>query len=344
MCTFNVFVVFLTLSFSSETVRSHGTHPGPLGSLKANQDKLTSASLNDALLSYLCRGKNGIPCSGHGQCSGGMCVCDRGYSGIKCDVNSADVPAVMPAEVPPLLPVSLPEGLPPTESLFPFDAMREPQSTSSTETSIPFEPVYCTEQDESICSGRGLCHGGRCVCDQGFSGTICELSSSVGFCKTYKECAECTAFMTSCPHRCTKMGSFYLVYDFPNTGSPLWTCRFRSSKFLCSFLFQKEYEEASGYKSIMVRPCLDYSNPQDTNTTTEQIATSTVASSAMTSHKTTTEEKSKAPSSTEKTDTEDEHSKSDQKKAIRPHSGSSGISYNEMVLSSLCILAFRRIR
>lgn len=362
------FTLLLSLALDAALVTSHATHSGQ----KASQDRLTS-SLNDALLSYLCRGKNGLQCSGHGQCSGGMCACDRGYSGMKCDINSADMPPVMPppsdlpsmlpGELPPVLPgemppVELPGNLPPSAfpgdippqaipgdihaspsfltTRFPFEPLVDRQQTSSTEAPLASDPIYCTVQDESICSGHGLCQGGRCVCDQGYSGTICELSSDVGFCKTYKECAECTAFMIPCPEKCSKMGSFYLVYGFPDTGSPLWTCRYRSSKFQCMFYFQREYEDPSGYKSIQVVPCLDYRKLADSNTTTEEPFTTTIMTtstqSTTTSTTTVTHPKTKAPSTaTTTTASGKDDSASDRKKA-QPGSGSVTISLSALLL------------
>ena len=368
-----LFTFLLVLLLDINLVTSHATH----GGMKASQDRLTS-SLNDALLSYLCRGKNGLQCSGHGQCSGGMCACDRGYSGMKCDINSADMPPVMaptglpsllPGDLPPALPMEIPPmvlpgdlsqpimpmGLPPNpipsdmhappsflSTGFPFEPMLERTQASSTESSLTSDLVYCTVQDESICSGHGLCQGGRCVCDTGFSGTICELSSKVGFCKTYRECAECTAFMVPCPEKCSKMGSLYLVYGFPDSASPLWTCRFRSSKFQCYFYFQKEYEDPTGYKSIQVIPCMDYRKLSDVNVTTEDpftttemmssSTTTTTSTTASTTPRTTvTDVKTRAPTTQTTTILADDDSISDRKKA-KPGSGSATVSVSSMLL------------
>lgn len=325
-------IILLAFFMEIHAVVSHGTHTG----LKANQDRLTS-SLNDALLSYLCRGRNGLPCSGHGQCSGGMCACERGYSGMKCDVNSADMAPMAPMS--PMNPQQLFPNAPPSLQSFPFEPMVEQQSQTTSVVPISQENTFCSVQDDSICSGHGLCQGGSCICDQGYSGTICELSSSEGFCNTYKECAECVAFMITCPSKCSKIGTFYLVFNFPNTGLSFRTCRSRSTKFHCYYHFQQEYEEPSGFKSIMVRPCLDYQRILDTNTTTEEPFTTTAdlsTQSDMTSHSI-SDVMTQVTSTTVKdsTSTREDDMKSDRTKG-RPGSGCSNV-YANTIVAILCL-------
>lgn len=240
----------IILTLFLRTVRSHGGHSEGLD---------TKNAIQDALLSYLCRGANGFPCNGHGSCSSGMCTCYSGYSGLKCEkgdsssdtINFSDVISGMNNNV---------GGI----------NLHDLLSPATNEPTI----ISCVTNDESSCSGNGFCHEGSCLCQPGYSGLTCELSQEVGFCKTYKECAECTAFMNPCPEKCSIMANFNLVFGFPkdHEGRTFRKCRFRNSDHNCTFYFKEESESPQGVKNIMVKACLAYQEATtNTNDTLEQL-------------------------------------------------------------------------
>ncbi|XP_052799914.1 integrin beta-1-like [Mya arenaria] len=273
---------------------SHGpTH----GSSERHGD--LRSSLQDLYRNTLCRGENGQPCNGHGRCLSGICACNPGRYGLKCEVNGADLAdqhsmlsgfdlprltgfsgftAPTTAENAEELP-SQPSGdfglgdnfgenvFPNTEPSSQNDNVRS--SDNRRENNIN-ENLACGTFNENPCNGRGLCRDGVCECQTGFSGFTCEVSHSLGFCNTYRECAECKAFIMACPNTCSNMANFKLVYDFPTMPSSfLRKCRFRSSKFSCSYYFMQETEDIMGRKTIMVRPCYNFREIVNMTTRTE---------------------------------------------------------------------------
>lgn len=236
-------------------VDAHGGHP---------EDFRNKNAIQDALLSYLCQGANGFPCNGHGSCSGGVCTCFQGYSGLKCERNDADMlsfgeTGMAGSDIgfgaPDLTGLGVTFRHPTANDVGGInlhDLMSSPMDHAHT--------ISCMPSDENPCSGNGYCQKpGICVCEPGYSGILCELSAEVGFCRTYRDCAECTAFMDPCPDNCTTMANFKLVFGFPKvpTGSTNFRqCRFRSSKLNCTFHFKEESEDDHRYKTIMVKACL----------------------------------------------------------------------------------------
>lgn len=212
---------------------SHGTH---------GSDPLGKSAINNALLSYLCRGENGMPCSGHGVCQQGVCICDTGYNGTKCEVevnDRAESSSNTGSDV---------------DGLMVHDNLGAGQEDNGRMTDS------CLETDHQPCEGHGVCNNGACDCDEGYSGFLCELSSKVGFCRTYKECAKCISFMRKCPDKCEKMANFKHVYGFPvnKQGVSFRRCRFKDIPRNCTFYFQEEGEDERGMKTIMVKTCLAY--------------------------------------------------------------------------------------
>lgn len=217
------------------TVTSHsGGHGG---------DVQTYNAIQDALLSYLCRGSNGFPCNGHGSCSSGICTCYVGYSGHKCNISDGDISSLDPVD----------ESVRADNNVAELN-LHDLLSSSTDEKHI----MACIASDINACNRHGICHEGDCLCEPGRSGITCELSHELGFCNTYKECAECTAFMERCPEKCGMMANFRLVFGFPikTEGSTFRKCRFKNSEQNCTFHFKQESVNAQGMKTIIVKACL----------------------------------------------------------------------------------------
>ncbi|XP_045175673.2 integrin beta-4-like [Mercenaria mercenaria] len=271
------FVVMLFL----KTVTSHGGH---------NEGPQTKNAIQDALLSYLCRGSNGLPCNAHGSCSSGMCTCNRGYSGRTCEINDADISSFGQDGGTSGMNNNGGFNL---HDLIPHHFTESPQGGHAGDTSgrdnnvggfnlhdlIPptTEPpqiVACLTNDENACSGHGYCHEGSCLCESGHSGIMCELSAELGFCRTYKDCAECMALMNDCPEKCSLMANFKLVFGFQRQrdGGTFRKCRFRNPVRNCTFYFRQESVSTQGMKTIAVKACMYY-NEATTNTsdTVEQL-------------------------------------------------------------------------
>lgn len=231
--------IFIFVTVIIKTVNSHGGHGDTLQ---------TKNAIQDALLSYLCHGANGYPCNGHGSCSGGACTCYHGYSGLKCEINDADLTSIGNIGDTFL-------GGPDTGGGLTLDDLLSPLAITESP-----QVLACLSTDADACSGHGFCHQGNCICEPGHSGILCELSHEQGFCKTYKECAECTAFMNDCPKKCSLIAKFRLVFGFPRAtdGDNFRKCRFRNSDFNCTFYFKQESESPQGLKTIAVKACLNY--------------------------------------------------------------------------------------
>ena len=194
-------------------------------------ERLGRKSLQDALLSYMCRSRNGLICNNQGDCNSGKCVCFRG-SGPKCENPVADD---VTQETRPR-----------------FDRADSPPSENSPGI------MACFGNSDGVCNGHGSCVNGMCLCEPNWSGVTCELLNSKGFCETYRSCAECTSLMEACPASCTVGMNYQLVYGFKTSGGSFHRCRYRNSAQGCSFHFQLGGISSSGVKTILVKPCMKY--------------------------------------------------------------------------------------
>uniref|UniRef100_K1RY28 Integrin beta-3 n=1 Tax=Magallana gigas TaxID=29159 RepID=K1RY28_MAGGI len=71
----------------------------------------------------------------------------------------------------------------------------------------------------TICSDRGVCECGKCRCDEGFRGTMCEeCHACPGSCEANYNCIECVSFKqgiyndTMCKERCHNINTVPLLY------------------------------------------------------------------------------------------------------------------------------------
>eukprot|EP00750_Incisomonas_marina_P007803 INCI15054.3.p1 GENE.INCI15054.3~~INCI15054.3.p1 ORF type:complete len:2225 (-),score=199.35 INCI15054.3:719-7393(-) len=100
------------------------------------------------------------PCSGHGRCSNGHCVCDPGYAG---DVCSDETGCPMDCSNTPLL---LAAGMKHT--------CRHGQCFCAPGyTGAACEQVDPNDGCPSACSGHGVCFNGQCACEPNFAGPDC---------------------------------------------------------------------------------------------------------------------------------------------------------------------------
>lgn len=77
----------------------------------------------------------------------------------------------------------------------------------------------CRSQNGTICSDRGVCECGKCRCDEGFRGTMCEeCHACPGSCEANYNCIECVSFKqgiyndTMCKDRCHNINTVPLLY------------------------------------------------------------------------------------------------------------------------------------
>ncbi|KAH3894196.1 hypothetical protein DPMN_018353 [Dreissena polymorpha] len=252
-------IVCLVALFFVQCIYAHGP---------SNSEGISESSTT--LFLYTCNGDNGVPCSGHGSCYSGVCSCNIGFTGITCELQIGGALNVNNTEIRDrsLLDL-LQSGFNLLSTLdTEMASFRSGNNTVEVanfpvmerETVVPLSACSATERDP--CNGNGRCRSGACDCMPGYSGFRCELSSSVGFCNTYRACAECTAFLEVCPDSCAYMAQFNLVYGFPTTvSSGFGSCRSRSAVRRCSIFYMQESETPQGWKTIIVKPCPSEMDP-----------------------------------------------------------------------------------
>ncbi|KAL4224778.1 hypothetical protein ACF0H5_015475 [Mactra antiquata] len=248
-------LVLLVVSSQVFVVTSHGGHV---------DDTRRRADMQDALLSYLCNGANGVQCNGQGTCRRGVCLCYSGYSGVKCETADDDSNIM---------------NEPVTESTIINGSDADTLNLHDLlGISLPDMPLSdsCTETDDQPCNGRGMCHEGVCACNEGYSGLTCELPHNAGFCNTYRECAECVSLMKTCPDHCSNMAKFKLVFGFPiDREGTFKKCRFRYPELNCTIYFKQESEDEQGRITIMVKACLASQNEASSRDNGEAVERST---------------------------------------------------------------------
>eukprot|EP01135_Chromosphaera_perkinsii_P002042 Nk52_evm3s216 gene=Nk52_evmTU3s216 len=111
--------------------------------------------------SYSCRSdtcpsySNAAPCSGHGECEFGHCVCNNGFTGVACNVPTC-------AEGPP-------DDMPCSGSGF-CDLTNSECVCPSSSTGRNCD----TCSDSGDCLNEGRCVKGRCVCTSLYGGSLCQ--------------------------------------------------------------------------------------------------------------------------------------------------------------------------
>ena len=169
---------------------------------------------------FSCVIRNGLPCSGNGICSEGVCYCYVGHTGYACEVNDVIL-------TNPVTPVTLPE-------------------------------TNCPTVHGLTCNWHGTCVDGKCVCDAPWRGQVCEDNPLEQFCDEHWECAECSAFGLDCEVNCTSPSTIYRLVDniTPTAGDMF--CRHKSDIMSCSFYYQLSPEQENDKDVVLVQSCPDW--------------------------------------------------------------------------------------
>ena len=169
---------------------------------------------------FSCAIRNGLPCSGNGICSEGVCYCYVGHTGYACEVDDVIL-------TNPVTPVTLPE-------------------------------TTCPTVHGLTCNWHGTCVNSKCVCEAPWGGQACEDNPLEQFCDEHWECAECIAFGLDCEVNCTSPSTIYRLVDniTPTAGDMF--CRHKSDIMSCSFYYQLSPEQENGDDVVLVQSCPDW--------------------------------------------------------------------------------------
>ncbi|XP_062513537.1 integrin beta-1-A-like isoform X2 [Corticium candelabrum] len=158
-------------------------------------------------------------CYGHGECVCGLCLCqenfigpycqcnrlscDRGFNGLICsNQGQCNCKAI--------------EGSPHCDCSCTCQAgFTGPDCDCTTST---YE-CKAKQSDAFVCSKHGQCECGKCVCDEGYIGLLCDTALSNpntidDICAAHEDCAECLAFASGPKARtCSEATCPQLLFD-----------------------------------------------------------------------------------------------------------------------------------
>ncbi|KRY57863.1 Teneurin-m, partial [Trichinella britovi] len=107
-------------------------------------------------------------CNGNGLFSGGRCHCHQGWKGVECDVPYSI------CEIP--------------------NCNNHGQCGNDGQCICDpgYKGEFCEELDcpSADCNGQGVCVKGLCYCRAGWTGSSCEISTSLNLCSSYSQCSE----------------------------------------------------------------------------------------------------------------------------------------------------------
>ncbi|KRZ14239.1 Teneurin-m [Trichinella zimbabwensis] len=107
-------------------------------------------------------------CNGNGLFSGGRCHCHQGWKGVECDVPYSI------CEIP--------------------NCNNHGQCGNDGQCICDpgYKGEFCEELDcpSADCNGQGVCVKGLCYCRAGWTGSSCEISTSLNLCSSYNQCSE----------------------------------------------------------------------------------------------------------------------------------------------------------
>ena len=133
---------------------------------------------------------DGDVCGGHGEClwdSGAACACDVGYVGAACHLRCPQSVTGLCGAHGVCVAASA------TSAACTCDASLDTGFWAGNDCGAcapPYSGPTCTDQcpgvgsNGQVCSGRGACLNGQCVCDVGHCGPSCALSGAVA-CASY---------------------------------------------------------------------------------------------------------------------------------------------------------------
>ena len=151
-----------------------------LGDLRSNNDMrgassflLASILLLFGTLPIIC---NGCPnnCSRNGNCnSDSICECSSGWTGGDCSVRVC------------------------------------PYGIAFSDVAVSAD----TAHQSTVCSGRGICHEGECVCDNGFTGIACERTQCKNDCSHNGQCVSMQHLADKTRNHDSQQYSYNQIWD-----------------------------------------------------------------------------------------------------------------------------------
>ncbi|XP_055994106.1 integrin beta-4 [Sorex fumeus] len=189
------------------------------------------------------------PCSGHGECQCGRCVCygEGRYEGQFCEFDNYQCPR--------------------TSGFLCNDRGRcsmnrcvcEPGWTGDS-CDCPLSNATCIDSSGGICNGRGDCVCGRCRCSQHslYTDTVCEINYSairLGLCEELRSCVQCQAWGTGEKKgRMCEECSFQvkMVDELKRAEEVVEHCSFRDEDDDCTYSYTVEGDGAPGPNSTVL--------------------------------------------------------------------------------------------
>lgn len=159
---------------------------------------------------YQCPRTSGFLCNDRGRCSMGRCVCEPGWTGLGCD--------------------------------------------------CPLSNATCIDSSGGICNGRGICECGRCHCSQHslYTDTVCEINYSairLGLCEDLRSCVQCQAWGTGEKkgRSCDECGfKVKMVDELKKAEEVVEHCSFRDEDDDCTYSYTVEGDGAPGPNSTVL--------------------------------------------------------------------------------------------
>ncbi|XP_029418547.1 integrin beta-4 isoform X2 [Nannospalax galili] len=190
------------------------------------------------------------PCSGHGECQCGRCVCygEGRYEGHFCEYDNFQCPR--------------------TSGFLCNDRGRcsmgqcvcEPGWTGRS-CDCPLSNATCVDSNGGICNGRGFCECGRCHCNNQQSlyiDTTCEINYSairLGLCEDLRSCVQCQAWGTgekkgrTCEECSFKVK---MVDELKKAEEVVEYCSFRDEDDDCTYSYTVEGDGSPGPNSTVL--------------------------------------------------------------------------------------------
>ncbi|EHB10767.1 Integrin beta-4 [Heterocephalus glaber] len=189
------------------------------------------------------------PCSGHGECQCGRCVCygEGRYEGHFCEYDNFQCPR--------------------TSGFLCNDRGRcsmgqcvcEPGWTGRG-CDCPLSNATCIDSNGGICNGRGSCECGRCHCNRQslYTDTTCEINYSairLGLCEDLRSCVQCQAWGTGEKkgRKCEECSfKVQVVDELKKAEEVVEYCSFRDEDDDCTYSYTVEGDGVPGPNSTVL--------------------------------------------------------------------------------------------
>lgn len=123
-------------------------------------------------------------CSGHGDCNDGKCACEVGYEGFGCELPTKELPGAVPTFEPePVKRVDMGAAMaklkPQAPPICPEDCngFGKCNDNGMCRCFSGYSGVACENFCPNLCSGRGECTDGQCLCLAGWGGVDCSIKT-----------------------------------------------------------------------------------------------------------------------------------------------------------------------